>query len=119
VYISHDRGISWAAMATVVGQYWSNLFVTGADVFLLGTTSDGITRGANAISLARSADSGVTWQRTVSCVHATGTHGDVRVCSSSSICSRLAVIEALWLLQQRMYIGCIHACMHEWPQSFR
>lgn len=70
MYISHDRGISWAAMATVVGQYWSNLFVRGADVFLLGTTSDGITRGANAISLARSLDSGVTWQRMVTCVHA-------------------------------------------------
>lgn len=64
VYASHDRGESWAALAIVAGQYWSNLFVRDDGVYLLGTSSDGYA-GEGSVAISRSTDSGVTWQRQV------------------------------------------------------
>lgn len=67
VYISHDRGLSWAQSATVPGQYWSTLFVHNAtsDLFLLGTTSDGGPDSSNGIGISRSRDGGRTWAHQV------------------------------------------------------
>lgn len=64
MYASHDKGETWAAVATVEGQYWSNLFVRDGDVHLLGTASDGYA-GDGSITISRSSDAGLTWQRQV------------------------------------------------------
>ena len=68
IYASHDQGESWAALAIVSGQYWSNLFIRDDGVYVLGTSSDGYA-GEGSIALSRSTDSGVTWQRQVFCVN--------------------------------------------------
>jgi hypothetical protein len=68
IYASHDRGESWAALAIVGGQYWSNLFVRDDGVYLLGTSSDGYA-GEGSIAISRSTDSGATWQRQVPCIN--------------------------------------------------
>ena len=63
-HIYFDQGESWAALAIVGGQYWSNLFVRDDGVYLLGTSSDGYA-GEGSIAISRSTDSGVTWRRQV------------------------------------------------------
>ena len=68
IYASHDQGESWAALAIVSGQYWSNLFIRDDGVYVLGTSSDGYA-GEGSIAISRSTDSGVTWQRQVFCVN--------------------------------------------------
>lgn len=64
MYASHDKGKTWRAIATVKGQYWSNLFVLSGHVYLLGTSSDGFA-GDGSIAISRSTDTGRTWQRKV------------------------------------------------------
>lgn len=67
VFASHDGGDTWTKIATVNGQYWSSIFTQGSSVYLLGTASDGSAANANetGISLSRSTDGGLTWQRKV------------------------------------------------------
>jgi hypothetical protein len=56
VFRSGDRGASWRKMATVVGQYWSSLFVHRGALYLLGTD-----RNHGNVVIRRSSDGGETW----------------------------------------------------------
>ncbi|MBP3483296.1 MAG: exo-alpha-sialidase [Alistipes sp.] len=56
VYTSKDKGATWSRAATVLGQYWSNLFYIGDNLYLLG-----VERGHGNIVIRRSTDDGRTW----------------------------------------------------------
>lgn len=56
IYKSSDGGAHWYEAATIVGQYWSSLFVFRKGLYLIGTTGD---RGVPVIR--RSMDDGATW----------------------------------------------------------
>lgn len=56
VYRSRDRGETWRRIASFRGAHWSNLFVHGGNVYLLGT--DG---GGGRIVIRRSTDNGQNW----------------------------------------------------------
>lgn len=56
VFRSTDRGLSWTKIATIKGQFWSNLFVHRGALFLLGTS-----RSMGVVVIRRSDDGGVSW----------------------------------------------------------
>lgn len=56
LFVSHDKGRSWAHQADIGGQYWSSLFVNGGQVYLMGTS-----REFGDIVIRRSDDGGKTW----------------------------------------------------------
>jgi photosystem II stability/assembly factor-like uncharacterized protein len=66
VYRSTNKGIDWTNVANVKGQYWSNLFVRGTEVYLIGTASDGYA-GGRSVQISRSTDRGSTWTSAVRC----------------------------------------------------
>mmetsp|Transcript_22416 Transcript_22416/g.44452 ORF Transcript_22416/g.44452 Transcript_22416/m.44452 type:complete len:384 (+) Transcript_22416:1-1152(+) len=60
LYRSTDDGESWTMLTWVKDQYWSNLFQvdsSSADVYLLGTSTD----GPAPIKIAHSKDGGCSW----------------------------------------------------------
>jgi len=56
VFVSQDRGQTWAPRASVSGQWWSSLFVHRGAVYLLGTS-----RENGLCAIRRSDDGGQTW----------------------------------------------------------
>ena len=56
LFVSQDRGRSWARLADLKGQYWSSLFLNGGRLYLLGTS-----REFGDIVIRRSGDGGRTW----------------------------------------------------------
>ncbi|MCC6683195.1 MAG: exo-alpha-sialidase [Phycisphaeraceae bacterium] len=56
VFRSSDRGLTWQKIATVKGQYWSNLFVHDDELYLFGTSA-----ALGDLVIRKSADGGVTW----------------------------------------------------------
>ena len=56
IFRSTDRGRSWRKTAELSGQFWSNLFVHGRAVYLMGTTCE-----YGRVVIRKSADGGVTW----------------------------------------------------------
>ncbi len=56
IYKSVDQGKSWKRIATLKGQYMSNLFVLHGDVYIIGT----IRTHSNFV-IRRSTDGGKTW----------------------------------------------------------
>ena len=56
VFRSTDRGRSWRKTAELSDQFWSNLFVHGRAVYLMGTTCE-----YGRVVIRKSADGGVTW----------------------------------------------------------
>ena len=56
VFVSHDRGLSWKQTASFHEQFWSNLFVAGSRVYLMGTNSE-----YGRIVIRTSDDNGQSW----------------------------------------------------------
>ncbi len=56
LFVSHDKGRSWAHRADIIGQYWSSLFLHGGQLYLMG-----VSREFGDIVIRRSADEGRTW----------------------------------------------------------
>ena len=56
VFGSSDRGQTWNHLATLKGQWWSNLFVHGGALYILGVTHE-----YGRIVIRRSTDGGATW----------------------------------------------------------
>ena len=63
VYTSRDRGESWQQVSELRGQVWSNLFLHGGALYIMGTDhrnpADGRLNGR--IVIRRSEDGGRTW----------------------------------------------------------
>jgi hypothetical protein len=56
VFASKDRGVTWARLTEIAGQWWSSLFVHNGELYLLGTSrQDGFA------VIRRSTDGGRTW----------------------------------------------------------
>lgn len=56
IYTSRDKGKTWKEVAMLNGQFWSNLFITGKDVYLMGTD-----RHHGNVVIRKSSDNGKTW----------------------------------------------------------
>ena len=56
LFVSHDRGRTWAHQADINGQYWSSLFLNKGQVYLMGTS-----REFGDIVIRRSTDGGRIW----------------------------------------------------------
>ncbi|GEM_PF-4186964 len=56
VFISGDRGATWQQVATVLGQFWSTLFVHRGSLYLIGTWSH-----YGNLVIRRSDDARRTW----------------------------------------------------------
>ncbi|CAN5498938.1 hypothetical protein BH10ACI4_BH10ACI4_29020 [soil metagenome] len=56
LFLSHDNGVTWKQSAEVQDQFWSNLFVLKARVFLMGTTAE-----YGRIVIRTSEDNGAHW----------------------------------------------------------
>ncbi len=56
LFVSHDKGQTWAPLADLRGQYWSTLFVSGGHLYLMGTS-----REFGDAVIRRSDDGGRTW----------------------------------------------------------
>lgn len=56
VFRSHDRGKTWEQTARIDGAFWSNLFVHGGRLYLMGTN-----RHHGLVVIRRSDDGGRTW----------------------------------------------------------
>lgn len=56
IFVSHDRGATWAKVAEVNDQFWSNLFVLKKHIYLMGTTAE-----YGRIVIRDSDDNGATW----------------------------------------------------------
>jgi hypothetical protein len=56
VYRSEDRGVTWRQVARIEPAFWSNLFVHGGSLYLLGTTHH-----HGFLVIRRSDDGGNTW----------------------------------------------------------
>ena len=56
IYRSDDRGASWRQIAQASPAFWSGLFVSGGQLYLLGTTHH-----HGDLAVRRSADGGYTW----------------------------------------------------------
>lgn len=56
VFVSHDRGRTWAHQADISGQYWSSLFLNRDRLYLMGTS-----REFGDVVIRRSDDGGRKW----------------------------------------------------------
>ncbi|MEZ6194004.1 MAG: sialidase family protein, partial [Phycisphaerales bacterium] len=56
VYRSTDQGLTWTLRSVLFNQYWSNLFVQGNDLYILGTSG-----GYNDLVIRKSTNGGATW----------------------------------------------------------
>lgn len=56
IFQSKDKGMTWAKIAQIDGQFWSNLFFHNGDLYLMGTNK----HHGNLI-IRRSEDGGYTW----------------------------------------------------------
>lgn len=56
IYGSSDRGQTWTLKSVLFNQYWSNLFVHGSDLYILGTSG-----GYNDLVIRKSTNGGATW----------------------------------------------------------
>jgi len=56
LFVSHDKGRNWAHQADISGQYWSSLFLSGGQLYLIGTSHE-----FGDIVIRRSTDRGRTW----------------------------------------------------------
>lgn len=56
VYRSTDRGKTWEKLATVEGQFWSNLFAWQGDLYLMG-----VSERYGDLVIRRSTDGGASW----------------------------------------------------------
>ncbi|MCC6682322.1 MAG: exo-alpha-sialidase [Phycisphaeraceae bacterium] len=56
IFRSTDRGRTWTPRSVLQGQFWSNLFVHGDALYILGTDSH-----SNDLVIRRSTDGGATW----------------------------------------------------------
>ena len=63
VYRSLDRGSTWVRIAHVPGSIWSNLFIHGGDLFLMGTDHCDRFGGRfnGRVVIRRSSDGGRSW----------------------------------------------------------
>ena len=58
VFLSHDRGVTWKQAAEMNDQFWSNLFVHGDRLYLMGTTYE-----YGRIVIRESRDNGAHWSK--------------------------------------------------------
>lgn len=56
IFISSDKGISWQQIATIDGQFWSNLFVMNGSVYIMGTN-----KHHGNVVIRKSVDNGKSW----------------------------------------------------------
>lgn len=56
IFTSKDKGNTWTKISTIDGQFWSNLFVHGGNVYIMGTNK----HHGNFI-IRKSEDNGHTW----------------------------------------------------------
>jgi hypothetical protein len=56
LFVSHDKGQTWAHQADIGGAFWSALFVNAGQVYLMGTS-----REFGDVVIRRSGDGGRTW----------------------------------------------------------
>ncbi|WP_425618892.1 dockerin type I domain-containing protein [Anatilimnocola sp. NA78] len=56
VFVSSDQGATWQLRSTIVGQFFSNLFLVDDSLYLMGTKSE-----IGSVLIRRSTDGGVTW----------------------------------------------------------
>ena len=56
IFKSSDRGKSWEKIAEINGQFWSNLFIHNAALYIMGTWN----HDGNFI-IRRSLDNGISW----------------------------------------------------------
>lgn len=56
IFRSTDQGKSWEKVAELQDQFWSNLFVLGGKLYLMGTSCE-----YGRIVIRRSLDGGITW----------------------------------------------------------
>ncbi|MEL7171051.1 MAG: sialidase family protein, partial [Bacteroidota bacterium] len=56
VYRSENSGVTWNHVASIVGQWWSTLFVHGGALYLIG-----VDRAYGNVVVRRSTDGGNTW----------------------------------------------------------
>jgi hypothetical protein len=63
VYRSTDRGRSWTRIAHLCGQVWSNLFLHGGSLYIMGTDHRNVGDGRinGRVVIRRSDDGGVSW----------------------------------------------------------
>lgn len=56
LFVSHDKGLTWAHQADISGAFWSTLFVHAGQAYLFGTN-----REFGDLVIRRSGDGGRTW----------------------------------------------------------
>ncbi len=71
VFRSTDRGRTWSKIATVLGQYWSCLFVHRGDLYLFGTS-----KPCGNLVTRKSTDNGYNWTQPTDAAHGLLIAGD-------------------------------------------
>lgn len=61
VYISKNKGLTWAKQAEIPNMYWASFLVINKEVYLMGTA-----KSVGDVAISKSSDNGQTWTSPVS-----------------------------------------------------